>query len=94
MSRSPGNLSRGELGRVLGYAFPVSGRPLGYRAVQVLEFVRLTIEAEGSPPSYRMIAHELNLEKGNVCRIVGDLERRGLLARAGKGRVRRIRLTA
>lgn len=72
----------------------ITGRALGYRSVQVLGYVRQTIEREGQVPSYGMIANELGIrDRAKVCEIVDRLERRGLLHRAGKGRVRRIRLT-
>lgn len=71
----------------------ITGRALGYRAVQVLGYVRETIAEQGQAPSYRMIADELGVgSRGKVCEIVKRLERRGLLSRAGSGRVRRIRL--
>lgn len=71
----------------------ITGRVLGYRAVQVLEYVRLTIAEDGAAPSYAMICQALGINsKGEVSRIVAALENRGLLSRTGKGRVRRIRL--
>lgn len=71
----------------------LTGRVLGYRAAQVLGYVRATIDEQGQAPSYRMIASELGIAtKGEVCEIVQRLERRGLLRRTGSGRVRRIRL--
>lgn len=69
-----------------------SKRVLGYRAVQVLAFVNTMIEVEGRAPSYGMICNELDMDRGNVSRLVARLEKRGLLSRAGSGRVRRIRL--
>lgn len=70
-------------------------RSLGYREVQVLRYVEATIATEGRSPSYRMIDDKLDLHgKGNVANIVKRLERKGLLSRAGCGRVRRIRLPA
>jgi SOS-response transcriptional repressor LexA len=71
----------------------LTGRALGYRAVQVLGYVNDCLASEGMAPSYGMIAEELGIAtKGEVCRIVTALERRALLSRAGCGRVRRIRL--
>lgn len=71
----------------------LTGRCLGYRSAQVLDYVRRTVADEGRAPSYSMIADELGIAtKGEVCKLVQRLERRGLLARAGSGRVRRIRL--
>ena len=70
----------------------ITGRCLGFRQFQVLQMVRAAIEADGQAPSFGMIRDELGIEKGNVSRIVSDLERRGLLSRVGKGKVRRIRL--
>lgn len=68
-------------------------RELGYRGVQVLAYVRQTIAHDGLAPSYAMIRDVLgfNHEK-HVCEVIKRLERRGLLRRAGVGRVRRIRL--
>lgn len=67
---------------------------LGYRAAQVREYVEQTIASEGIAPSYGMICDELGIStKGEVSRIVGDLERRGIFRRTGRGKVRRIRLT-
>lgn len=66
---------------------------LGYRALQVLEYSRRVIANDGIAPSYGMICEELGINtRGEVSRIVGDLERRGLLRRAGRGRVRRLRI--
>ena len=70
-------------------------RELGYRGVQVLAYVRSTIASEGQAPSYGMICDRLGIgTKGEVSQIVAALERRALVARAGSGRVRRIRLYA
>lgn len=70
-----------------------SWRKLGYREVQVEKYVKETIALEGVAPSYRMIAVALGIRtRGEVCRIVGKLERRGIFRRVGHGRVRRIRL--
>lgn len=69
-------------------------RELGYRGFQVIAFIRKCIAEEGMAPSYGMIRDELGfLHEADVCRVVKRLEGRGLLRRAGKGRVRRIRLT-
>ena len=71
----------------------VTGRVLGYRAVQVLAYVRAEIETSGRAPSYDMICDQLGISsRGKVSEIVNGLERRGLVSRAGAGRVRRIRL--
>lgn len=70
-------------------------RYLGYRAAQVLDYSRRKLNEDGIAPSYAMICDELGIStRGEVSRIVGDLERRGLMRRAGRGRVRRIRLPA
>lgn len=67
---------------------------LGYRAAQVREYVERVIADEGIAPSYDMICGELGIStKGEVSRIVGNLERHGIFRRVGRGRVRRIRLT-
>jgi len=65
---------------------------LGYRQFQVKAYIEHIIAEDGIAPSYSMISNALDIEKGNVCRIVSDLERRGCLSRVGAGRVRRIRL--
>ena len=71
----------------------IEHRVLGYRAVQVLGYVRQVIDEEGRAPSYGMICSALGLDsKRDVCRVVQSLERRGLISRVGQGRVRRIRL--
>lgn len=73
----------------------IAGRGLGYRAVQVLGYVRHTVAEDGVAPSYGMICDQLGIAtKGEVSQIVSSLEKRGLLKRAGRGRVRRIRLSA
>ncbi|MEN9924171.1 MAG: LexA binding domain [Pseudomonadota bacterium] len=70
-------------------------RELGYRGRQVLAFVRDCIDSEGAAPSYTMIRDRLGFnDRAEVCRVVARLEGRGLIARAGNGRVRRIRLPA
>jgi SOS-response transcriptional repressor LexA len=70
-----------------------SGRVLGYRQSQVLAYVRKVTTEDGRAPSYSMIAKEVGIgSRGKVCEIVERLERRGLLRRVGRGRVRRIRL--
>lgn len=72
-----------------------SERQLGYREFQVKKYVEQVWAAEGIAPSYRMIKNALGIAtKGEVCRIVGRLERRGCLVRVGTGRIRRIRLNA
>jgi SOS-response transcriptional repressor LexA len=68
-------------------------RELGYRGTQVLSYVRETIANEGQAPSYAMIRDQLGFtHECHVLRVVSRLENRGLLKRAGSGRVRRIRL--
>lgn len=68
----------------------LTGRVLGYRSVQVLTYVRQTIDDTGRAPSYAMIRDQLGFnDKAEVCHIVKRLEKRGLLRRAGYGRVRR-----
>lgn len=70
-----------------------SARGLGFRAVQVLAYVEQTIATDGQAPSYGMIRDALGFtDKCHVLRVVHRLERRGLLRRAGSGRVRRISL--
>lgn len=71
-----------------------SQRQLGYRAYQVKNYVEAVIAEDGIAPSYKMIANELGIAtKGEVCKIVSRLERRGMMSRVGSGRVRRIRLS-
>jgi SOS-response transcriptional repressor LexA len=70
-----------------------TGRVLGYRAVQVLAYVREEIEKNGIAPSYDMICDALGMStRKDVWQVINSLERRGLLSRAGSGRVRRLRL--
>lgn len=70
----------------------LTGRVLGYRQVQVLEFIRAQIQLTGYAPSYTEIGNEFGIERDNLSRMITALERRGLLFRAGRGKVRRIRL--
>lgn len=71
----------------------LTGRVLGYRAVQVLAYVHSEVAETGEAPSYDMICDRLGISsRPKVCKIIASLERRGLLSRAGAGRVRRIRL--
>lgn len=66
-------------------------RALGYRETQVLAFTHAVFAEQGVAPSYRMICRELGIATpGEVSRIVANLERRSLLMRVGRGRVRRI----
>lgn len=68
-------------------------RDLGYRGFQVLEYIKTTIAIEGRAPSYAMICEALDIYSvSDVKKVVDRLERRGLVSRAGSGRVRRIRL--
>lgn len=70
-------------------------RELGFRGRQVLAYIRSCIDLEGRAPSYGMIREELGLaDNGQVRLIVTRLERRGLVRRAGHGRVRRLQLLA
>lgn len=70
-----------------------SGRVLGYRAVQVIGYVRSTIAERGRAPSYAEIMAGVGIgSKGEVSRIIASLEQRGLIRRVGRGRVRRIGL--
>ena len=66
-------------------------RILGYRAHQVRGFIDAYADEHGSAPAYRQIMDAVGIgSKGEVSRIVCSLERRGLLSRTGRGRVRRI----
>lgn len=59
----------------------VKQRTLGFRAVQVLEFVTRHLEANGSSPSYRIIRDALGFaDKADVLRVVKRLEQRGLVS--------------
>ncbi len=70
-------------------------RTLGYRGHQVLDFVRSSLAVQGDVPSYGAIRDALGFSaNADVCRVVARLERRGLLARVGQGRQKRIRLAA
>lgn len=71
----------------------VRGRPATRRG-EVLDYVKRYLRANGRAPSYNLICTETGIAcRSNVRRIVADLETRGLLRRAGAGRVRRIQLT-
>jgi SOS-response transcriptional repressor LexA len=66
---------------------------VGYRGTQVLAFVRRTIREKGCAPSYSEIRDELGfLTNSDVRKVIVRLERRALVSRVGRGRVRRIRL--
>lgn len=72
-----------------------ANRALGYRGFQVLAYVRSTIATDGRAPSYDMIADATGIRsRAKVCEVVARLERRGLVARVGAGRIRRLRLPA
>lgn len=66
-------------------------RELGYRAVQLLEFLRRHMIEQGRPPSYAEIVSELGFaDKSDVSKCVSRLENRGLvqrvkLERTGRG---------
>jgi hypothetical protein len=75
-------LSRYDVACALDMAFPIEGRPLGYRAVQVLAFVTDTIESEGQAPSYDAICDATGITtRAKVSDVIARLERRGLLRR-------------
>jgi DNA-binding MarR family transcriptional regulator len=66
---------------------------LGYKQYQIMRYVEAKLSEDGVAPSYNMISRELDMTRGDVCRAVQRLERRGMLSRVGAGRVRRIQLT-
>jgi SOS-response transcriptional repressor LexA len=77
----------------------IRSRVLGYRATQVLAFIRQQIELHGISPSYAEIMEELGLcSKGDVHRIMVSLEARKLVSRDvnrwGRKGVRVIRLVS
>lgn len=62
----------------------ITGRALGYRAVQVLGYVRDRVATDGIAPSYSMIAAALGINgRHKVSAIIARLEKRGLLSRVG-----------
>jgi SOS-response transcriptional repressor LexA len=64
-------------------------RELGYRGVQVLALIRERIETHGCAPTSHQIMTELGFyDRAGVLRVVERLEKRGLVSRAGRGRVR------
>lgn len=68
------------------------GRP-ARRRQQMLDYVSKVIDRDGISPSYDMICAELGIRtRQEVTRLVQAAERDGLLYRAGRGKVRRIRL--
>jgi SOS-response transcriptional repressor LexA len=61
-------------------------RQLGFRAVQVLTFIRDHMEKHGRPPSYRIISDALMFnDEADVCKCVTRLERRGIIVRIAQG---------
>lgn len=71
----------------------LTGRALGYRQFQVLNYVRQEIELTGQAPTYSMICEELGIDgRGNITAIIKGLEKRGLLSRVGKHRPRQRRV--
>lgn len=71
------------------------GGRTGRRMREVAAYVEQTIGSDGRAPSYGMICSALGIgTRGDVHRIVKRLERDGVLALAGAGRVRRIRSAA
>lgn len=92
-----GGVGKSAMTLAVKHQTQLSGRVLGYRSVQVLEYVRTSIAQDGQAPTYEMICDKLQINgRHKVCEIVKRLERRGLLSRVGRGRVfpghRRIRL--
>lgn len=68
----------------------IGARALGYRAVQVLGYVRTYQSEHGRAPGIRTIRKALDFyDDAGVLRVVARLERRGLLMRVGNGKVRR-----
>lgn len=69
-------------------------RELGFRSVQVLDYIRATFASKGRAPSYTEIRDVLGFnDRAEVCRVIGRLENRGLLVRVSRGwGVRRIQL--
>lgn len=78
--------------RALKHLPAIGERALGYRQPQVLAFIRERIIAAGFAPSYGEICAEFGIDRSNLSRMITSLERRGLVARAGAGRDRRLRL--
>jgi SOS-response transcriptional repressor LexA len=65
----------------------ITGRALGYRCFQVLNYINSTVASDGIAPSYDMICDELGISsKAKVSDIITRLERRGLVSRVGGGR--------
>lgn len=72
---------------------PEPERMLGFRMVQLIQFVTDYQRQHDKPPSYEEAVRELNFcDRAAVCRVVQGLERRGVMQRVGDGRDRRIRL--
>lgn len=68
-------------------------RVLGPRCYQVLNLVHTWLAEKGRAPSYSEIRDALDIgSKSEVGKIVKRLEKRRLVTRVGRGRVRRIRL--
>ena len=67
------------------------GRVLGYRAYQVLNVIRHSVEEIGYIKPYEEICAELGIgSKGEISRIMDSLERRGIIFRVGTGTNRRV----
>lgn len=63
------------------------GRELGYRAVQILAYIKTHMEQHGRPPSYSEIRDELGFsDKADVCKCVARLEQRALIVKAKPGK--------
>jgi SOS-response transcriptional repressor LexA len=66
-----------------------SPRELGYRGVQVLALIRKRIETQGCSPTTHEIMKELAFyDRAGVCRVIRALEKRALIRRAGRRKVR------
>lgn len=68
---------------------------LGYRAFQVLNYLTAYCGEHGRAPQYEKVCEHTGIGScGEVSRIIGSLERRGLLSRTGKGSAMRITLNS
>ncbi len=70
-----------------------SERVLGYRQFQVLAFIRAHLAEHGYAPTLDEVCDETGVgTRGEACRIVKALEKRALIRRVGRYKVRSIQL--
>jgi DNA-binding MarR family transcriptional regulator len=63
---------------------------LGYRELQVLDYLCAELETSDATPTLGMISAALDIAQYDASKIIRVLERKGLVERVGKGRGRLI----